>query len=129
MLKPVVQSAVVFLICLLGETIVQLFSLSFPSSVISMVILFLFLVLKWIRQENIQGMIQFLQQNMALFFIPSGVAIMENYGYLSDSLIPFLLICIISTVVTFAATAYTVRLVSALQQKSAESKRKGERRL
>lgn len=64
---------------------------------------------------------------MALFFIPSGAAIMENYSYLSGNLAAFLLICIISTIVTFAVTAYTVRLVSALQQKSAE--KKGERRL
>lgn len=127
--KSVVQAAVVFFICLLGEAIVQLFSLSFPSSVISMVILFLFLALKRIRQENIQDMSRFLQQNMALFFIPSGVAIMENYEYLSDSLIAFLLICVISTIVTFAATAWTVRLVSTLQQRGAEKKKKGERRL
>lgn len=121
-MKPIMQAAVLFLICLLGETIVSLFSLSFPSSVISMIILFLFLLFQVIRQENIQGIIRFLQQNMALFFIPSGVAIMENYSYLRESLIPFLLICVISTIATFAVTAYTVRLVSALMRKSENGK-------
>lgn len=121
------QAAIIFLICLLGEIIVEVFSLSFPSSVISMIILFLFLAFHLVKQENIQGMIRFLQQNMSIFFIPSGVAIMENYSYLSESILPFLLICIISTAVTFAITAYTVQLVTILQQKIGNKRKGGDR--
>lgn len=111
-MKPVMQAAIIFLICLLGEAIVSLFSLSFPSSVIAMILLFLLLLFKIIKRENIQDMIRFLQQNMSLFFIPSGVAIMNNFSYLSENLVAFLAICVISTIVTFAATAYTVQFVS-----------------
>jgi len=111
------QAAIIFLICLLGEAIVSLFSLSFSSSVISMILLFLFLLFKLVKRENVQGMIQFLQQNMSVFFIPSGVAIMENFSYLSENLVAFLAICVISTVVTFAATAYTVQFVSRLMNR------------
>lgn len=126
-MKPIMQAAIIFLICLLGEIIVEVFSLSFPSSVISMIILFLFLAFHLVKQENIQGMIRFLQQNMSIFFIPSGVAIMENYSYLSESILPFLLICIISTAVTFAITAYTVQLVTILQQKIGNKRKGGDR--
>ena len=45
-MKPVMQAAIIFLICLLGEAIVSLFSLSFPSSVIAMILLFLLLLQK-----------------------------------------------------------------------------------
>lgn len=108
----------------MGEALVGIFSLSFPSSVISMILLFLFLIFDLIKQHHIHGIIQFLQQNMAVFFIPSGVAIMENFDYLKNSLLPFLLICVIGTIITFAATAYTVRFVTAVQQKQ-QNKRKG----
>ena len=123
-MKHLVQAAVVFLICLMGEALVGIFSLSFPSSVISMILLFLFLIFVLMKQHHIHGNIQFLQQIMAVFFVPSGVAIMENFDYLKNSLLPFLLICVITTVITFAATAYTVRFVTAVQQKH-QNKRKG----
>jgi len=120
--KPVMQAAIIFLICLLGEAIVSLFSLSFPSSVISMILLFLLLLFKLIKRENVQDMIRFLQQNMSLFFIPSGVAIMNNFSYLSENLVAFLAICVISTIVTFAATAYTVQFVSKLMNRKGGDK-------
>jgi holin-like protein len=116
-LKTILQAAFVFLICLLGEGIVHLFSLSFPSSVVSMILLFFLLLFRWVRQEQIQGFVRFLQQNMALLFVPAGVAIMENYSYLKGNVLPFLLVCVISTIVTFAVTAYTVQFTAALQRR------------
>ena len=121
-MKPIFQAAIIFLICLLGESIVSLFSLSFPSSVISMILLFLFLVFRVIKRENVQDIIRFLQQNMSVFFIPSGVAIMNNFSYLRESLPAFLAICVISTIVTFAATAYTVQFVTRLMNRKGGDK-------
>ena len=121
-MKPVLQAAILFLICLLGEAIVSLFSLSFPSSVIAMILLFVLLLVGIIKRENVQEMIRFLQQNMSLFFIPSGVAIMNNISYLSQNLAAFLIICVISTIVTFAATAYTVQFVSKLMNRKGGGK-------
>jgi holin-like protein len=121
-LKPVLQAAILFLICLLGEAIVSLFSLSFPSSVIAMILLFVLLLVGIIKRENVQEMIRFLQQNMSLFFIPSGVAIMNNISYLSQNLAAFLIICVIITIVTFAATAYTVQFVSRLMNRKGGGK-------
>ena len=121
-MKPVLQAAILFLICLLGEAIVSLFSLSFPSSVIAMILLFVLLLVGIIKRENVQEMIRFLQQNMSLFFIPSGVAIMNNISYLSQNLAAFLIICVISTIVTFAATAYTVQFVSKMMNRKGGGK-------
>lgn len=116
-MKMILQAALVLLVCLMGEGIVHLFSLSFPSSVVSMILLFFLLFFRWVRQEQIQGFVRFLQQNMALLFVPAGVAIMENYSFLKGNVLPFLLVCVISTIATFAVTAYTVQLTSAWQQR------------
>ena len=53
---------------------------------------------------------------MAFFFIPAGVGIMEYFDVLRECLLPFLVICVISTVLTFAVTAGTVALVMKLQR-------------
>ena len=53
---------------------------------------------------------------MAFFFIPAGVAIMDTFDVLARNLLPFLAVCFISTLVTFAATVFTVRGILWLQR-------------
>ncbi len=109
-MKILKQIAVVFFICLLGEVIAQLIPVNFPASVLSMVLLLVGLLAKVIRIEHIQDKANFLLDNMAFFFIPAGVSIIENFNYLKNSLLPFVLVCFISMIVTFVATAYSVTL-------------------
>ncbi|MEG0013302.1 MAG: CidA/LrgA family protein [Cellulosilyticaceae bacterium] len=54
---------------------------------------------------------------MAFFFIPAGVTIMENYEFLKGSILQLLIICVVTMILTFAATAYTVKAVIMLQNK------------
>lgn len=61
--------------------------------------------------EHIQEKADFLLGNMAFFFVPAGVSIMNYFDILKKCLIPFLVICILSTVITFAVTAYSVKFV------------------
>lgn len=51
---------------------------------------------------------------MAFFFIPAGVTIMENYEFLKGSILQLLIICVVTMILTFAATAYTVKAVIVL---------------
>ena len=116
-MKLILQIGVVFLICLVGEVVVGILPIPFPSSVISMLLLFLLLLLRIVRPEHIRQKTDFLLKNMAFFFIPAGVGILKQFSYIQDSLLPLLVICAASTILTFAATAYTVKAVSALQQR------------
>lgn len=113
-MKILKQIAVVFFICLLGEIIAQIIPVNFPASVLSMVLLLGALLLKIIKIEHIQEKANFLLDNMAFFFIPAGVSIIENFSYLQNALIAFVVICFISMVVTFVATAYSVAFVMRL---------------
>lgn len=74
-----------------------------------MVLLLILLLTRLLKPEHIREKSDFLLKNMAFFFIPAGVALMESFGVLVRNLFPFLAVCLISTVVTFAVTAYTVR--------------------
>lgn len=116
-MKIILQIGIIFLICLVGEGIASILPFSFPSSVISMLLLFLLLLLRILRPEHIRQKTDFLLKNMAFFFIPAGVGILEQFTYIWDSMLPILLICVVSTVLTFAATAYTVKAVCALQER------------
>ena len=113
--KLLVQIGIVFGICLVGEGIAAVLPFTFPASVLSM--LLLFVLLCGVRKvEHIREKGDFLLKNMAFFFIPSGVALLEQVDFLKGKIMILLLICLITMVLTFAATAFTVRLVSRWQK-------------
>ena len=62
-----------------------------------------------------------LLDNMSLFFIPAGVAIMGCVSLLEGNALKFALVCVITTVIVFLATSYTVMLVSRLTAKRVDA--------
>lgn len=113
-----IQIGLVFGICLIGEAIVHFLPFPFPASVASMILLLILLLVGAIKVQYIQAKTDFLLKNMAFFFIPSGVGLMEHVDAVKGSLLPILLICILSTFLTFGATAFTIRAVRKLQGKN-----------
>ena len=114
-MKILTQLAIVFGICLVGECISAILPFAFPSSVIGMIILFLLMLVKIIKERHIKDVSQFMLKNMAFFFIPVAVSIMDNITYLQGHIMVFLLICIVATLLTFIATSYAVIGVMKLQ--------------
>lgn len=116
-MKILTQIGIVLGICFLGEIISSVLPFTFPSSVISMIILFIFLITKILKTEHIKEKSDFLLKNMAFFFIPAGVGIMSNFEFIKNSIFQILIICLITTVLTFASTAFTVKAVLKFQEK------------
>ncbi len=114
--KLLVQIGIVFGICLVGEGIAAILPFAFPASVLSMLLLFVLLLCGVLKVEHIREKGDFLLKNMAFFFIPSGVALLEQVDFLKGKIMILLLICLITMVLTFAATTFTVRLVSRWQK-------------
>ena len=88
-----------------------------PGNIIGLVLMILLLSFGLLKSRHIEKTGDFLLKHMPLFFIPHCVALVEYFNLLEKRLIPFLLICIVSTATTFAATAYSVRFVMWVQQK------------
>ncbi|MCI8336845.1 MAG: CidA/LrgA family protein [Peptococcaceae bacterium] len=121
------QIALLFFICLLGQAISLVLPFPFPGNIIAMIILFILLSMKVIKPEKIQDFTGFLLANMAFFFVPAGVSILESYPIMKDSLLPIFLVCLFSTIITFFVTFATVKLVVAWQAKHSTTL-KGEKR-
>ena len=111
------QIGVVLLICLLSEIVSLLLPFPFPGSVIAMIILFILLAAGVIKVGHIRQKAEFMLKNMAFFCIPAGVGIMEYFDVLKSCIVPFIVICVVSTILTFAATAGTVALIMRLQHR------------
>ena len=116
-MRIMMQLAIVFALCLLGEAIASVLPFPFPASVISMILVFLVLLQGQLKFYHIRKQTDFLMDNMAFFFIPAAVSIMDNLSYMQGKLVQILLICFISTVTTFFITAWSVQLTIKLQNK------------
>lgn len=110
-MKILKQLAVILLLCFIGEAIAAILPVSFPGSVISMILLFGCFMLRIIKLEDVSDVTGFLLREMAMFFIPSGVGIITVFEIAKDSAWVIFIICVVSTILTFVSTAYTVKFV------------------
>lgn len=111
------QLGIVFGVCLIGQFLSSCLPIAVPSSVIGMILLLVLLCLQVIKPHHVEKNSNFLLKNMAFFFIPAGVSILDNYSYVANNILPLLLVCLITTVLTFGVTARTVTLVIKIQNK------------
>lgn len=109
-MKIIKQVGIIFLVCWLSEVIEAIMPFAFPASVIGMVLLLICLLVGVLKIEHIQEKADFLLENMAFFFIPAGVSIINYFGVLKNSAVQLIIICAVSTVVTFVVTAWSVKL-------------------
>ena len=79
------ELALIFGISLAGEGVAALLPVSFPASVISMILLMVLLLTGAVKERQIQSVSHFLIANMAFFFIPSLVGTMEHGAMLKKS--------------------------------------------
>ena len=84
--------------------------------------LFALLVLRWVKPEQVAGVSEYLLGIMAFFFIPSGVAIMEKFELIRPSLLSLSIIVILTTVITFAVSGYTVLFFIKIMNKREKKK-------
>ena len=76
----------------------------------------LLLIAGILKLEHIKEVSEYLVQNMAFFFIPAGVAIIEKYELVQGKILVLLLISFLTLILTFLAAAFTVQGVIRLQE-------------
>lgn len=90
----------------------------FPGSVLAMIILFVLLVLGVVKARQVEPVADFLLKNMSFVFLPATVSIITYLDVFKGIVWKFLFICIVTTIITFACTAYSVRLTVYLMNKA-----------
>ena len=120
-MKIIRQIGILFAVCWISEVVERFLPFSFPASVIGMILLFVCLVTGILKVEHVQEKADFLLENMAFFFVPAGVSIINYFEILKNSILQILVICTASTIVTFAVTAYVVKAVVRLTGRGNEA--------
>ena len=99
--------ALLILLCFqsLGEFTVSILNLFIPGPVLGMVFFFISLMIWPPLKERVEGLTRFINANLALFFIPAGVGLIEYFGIFAKYGWALILTLVLSTAVTVAVTA------------------------
>ena len=81
------------------------------------------LVLRVVKPEHIRQSADFLQSGIAFFLIPVMVGLMNYVDLIMENAAAFFVICLVSTVLTFGAVAWTVQLTCRLMERRKEGKK------
>ncbi|MEF9915844.1 MAG: CidA/LrgA family protein [Lachnospiraceae bacterium] len=113
-MKLIKQMAIIFGICFVGQLLSSVLPFAFPGSVIGLILIAFLLMTNMIKEEQIKEVSDFFLGSMALFFVPAGIGIFEELGSLKGQLFLILGIVILSLIITFVGTCFTVLFVTKL---------------
>ena len=111
------QLILIFAVCLAGEGVSALLPFAFPSAVAAMVILLVLLFCKAVKPEQLRETGEFFLDNMAFFFVPVCVGVLEYWDVVAQNLWPILLISILTTPLVFFVTGHVVQLTVRLMSR------------
>ena len=119
------QLVLIIAFTLVGNLLSYLLSLihfPFPGSLIGMLLLFLFLLVGWIKMDSIHDVGQFFIDNMGIFFVPASIAILKQVELISQIWWKLIIIILGAFVISFIATYYSVKLTLYIQNKVSKQK-------
>ena len=108
------QVGLILLICVICEGISSVLPFPFPGSVLSMLVMLLLFCVGVVKPEKIKESSDFMLSHMMIVFLPALVSIMNYFDLIKAIWVKFILIIVISTVVTFFVAGGVVSLVSKL---------------
>lgn len=112
-----IQVLIYSLIALAGIVISLISPIPLPSSILSMVLLFLLLLFGILKKERIREVSTFLIQVMALFFVTPVVSMVTSSANAGEELFGLVMVSVIATLITFTVSATAIRFTLRLMRR------------
>ncbi|MDR0640895.1 MAG: CidA/LrgA family protein [Treponema sp.] len=100
-----------------GELLARLLPVRLPAGVLGIILVFTALSLRLVKPRRFGKTADFISAQMGFFFLPLSVSVLQNYQAISPVLFQIIVICAISTLITFAASYGAVRLLRVVMEK------------
>lgn len=117
-MKYLRQLATLFAFCVAGDALSVLTAGKLPGNVLGMSLLFALLALGLVKLSHVENAADFFLQNMAFFFLPACLGILDVFPQIRGVLLPILAVILLTTLLTAGAAAGTVHLVLRLQARA-----------
>lgn len=102
---------IIFFILYASKFILDITHIAFPAPILGIIILFILLKTKIIKETWIESFCNFMLKNMILFFIPIFVGIITYTDIISKNFLAIIMTIIITTtlvIITAGLTSYTI---------------------
>lgn len=110
-MKYIKQLAVILAVSLVGEVLGRVIPLPIPAGVYGIVILFLLLLTKIVPLSAVEDTATFLLEIMPLMFIPAAVGLIESWKGAKTSIVAYLVITLVTTVVVMGVSGGVTELI------------------
>lgn len=116
-MKLLKEIALVLIIAMMGDILARVVDIPLPGSVIGMLLLLIALSAGMIKIQSLEQISEFLLSNLAFFFIPAGVGLMNVMGTVQADLVKILGVVILSTIFVMVTTGWTVQFLQGVVKK------------
>ena len=130
-MKYLKQFGIICAIAFAGEILNRVLPLPVPASVYGIILRFVLLLTGVLKKESIKEVSSFLIGILPIMFVAPSVGILDAWETLRPFLFPFILLCVLVTVLIFftagTASQFVIRKMrgSGTKQKDAHRKQKG----
>ena len=111
-MRILLQLALILGICYVGDFIHDHTGIPVPGNIIGMLILLVLLCLKIVKLEQIKEVSDFFLKRLSFFFLPPAIGLMLVGDDVKSRWPLLLILCIVITIITMAATGWTIQLLS-----------------
>ena len=110
-MKHLGQIAIIAGVSLVGELLSFLIPLPVPGSIYGLLLMLLLLVTKLVKLRQVKTVANWLISLMPVMFVGPTVGLMTSYESYKSVLIPVIVICIVTTIITMAVTGVSAQLL------------------
>lgn len=110
-MKYVIQFLIIIAFAFVGEVLHALLPIPVPASIYGIILLFIALMKGWIQVKEIREVSVFLIAVMPVMFIPSAVGLVDAWPMISHSVVKYLALIFITTIITLASAGFVTQLV------------------
>lgn len=111
------QMGIILGVCLVSDGISCILPFTMPATIIGMLLLLVLLMSGLIKKEQIETTADFFLSNLPFFFVPAVVGLINYLDLLRDNAVKMMIVVLVSMVVTFGVTVWTVRLTTSLMER------------
>ena len=123
-MKYMRQFGIILGVTCAGELMKYFIPLPIPGSIYGLLLMFVLLLTKVIKVENVKDVGEFLIEIMPLMFIPAGVGLMASWGELQGFLVPLLVITVSTTFIVIFVTGKVTDFMMDRKEKTSRKNRK-----
>ena len=110
-MKFIFQFLIIMVFAFVGELLHHFIPLPIPASIYGILLLFLALEFKILKVKDIKETSSFLIAIMPSMFLPPAVGIVETWGLIKGSWLPYVLVIGVSTVVVMVVSGLVTQMI------------------